>query len=184
MPLKAYPTVTACSSAHKTLLPDAKPAAANHKRRINVRLKCSNSSCLEQYVLLFLLGLLALIRGSGRCVHRLGLVGAGAGIDVRRHDVDISILTQLGEILTQRWLHFRHVEAFLNHWFDFLQWRYAFRLVLGHLQDHPALICANRFGELTGLESKDLVLKLLRQGTAFKVFQITTVGGSRTVGVL
>src|SRR6185312_5782531 len=59
---------------------------------------------------LLLLGL----RRHVRALNELQLVGTGAGVDVSWADVDIRLVAQGGQVLTESWLHLGHPDLFLN----------------------------------------------------------------------
>src|SRR5215831_2202907 len=75
----------------------AKPAEKD-KRRMQMRLFSSILFQLEDDVFLLLFCLFGVVCGGGSSVNRLGFIRACAGVDVSGLDIDIGILTQLGEI--------------------------------------------------------------------------------------
>src|SRR5271166_4766973 len=160
-------------------------AATSQKKkgRAKMRLGKPVARPLEHAELLFLLGLLGIVSSGGGGVDGLGFVGAGASVDVSRLDVDEGTLPQLGEVFAQRRLHFRHVKAFLNLRLYLLQRWNAFRLVLGYLENYPALIGSDGFGKLARLQTKNLIFELLRQRPALEVFEVAPLGSGWTAGI-
>src|SRR5271157_2582650 len=82
--------------------------------------------------LLFLLLEILALGGLGRgSLNRLGLVGAGAGIDVTLFVIDVGVFTQPGQIGAQRGLQLLVIQSILELRLDIFHRRNACLLVAG-----------------------------------------------------
>src|SRR5208282_3259353 len=114
----------------------------------------------------------------------LGLLFARARVDVTSLDVNEGFFAQRGQISTQRRLQFLHVQRILDARLNFLQGGNARDLMLGHLQDHVTLLCANHIRDFTCLHREDYVVQFLRHRAALETLEVAAVFRRRSIGVL
>ncbi len=113
------------------------------------------------------------VSGKGRAA----VSSTGADIDKTGLDLNVGILTCLGEIGAQRRLQLAHVEAFLHLAFHLLQRRRTRILMAVNLQDDKALPGADRRGVAVHRQIKRGFFEHIAQHASLEVAQIAPGGG-------
>ena len=129
-----------------------------------------------------------LLRGRRRRggVYRLGFLGAGAGVDEARSDIDVRFLTEVSEIGPQRGRHGFLEHRLLHLLIDGAEGWNPRRRVFRHLEDDESLASADGCSGLASLEHEGPVLQHLCQLAVAALVvsvEIPALVRIRTVGI-